>query len=56
MRSKYDNEEYKSKISDVNSIKSDMIRIEKWLEENGYSAKAKSLGKIIGRLEDWQNR
>ena len=40
----------------INSIKSDLLRILGAIEREGLARDAKTLGNIIARLEDWQNR
>lgn len=42
--------------NDINSRKSDLINFMFQLEEIGAIREAKSLGTIISKLEEWQNK
>ena len=50
------NEYLRLKNYDVGVAKSRLIDIMSWLECEGFERDAKSLGTIIGRLEEWQNK
>lgn len=41
---------------EANTPKSDLMRLEQLLLNIGATKEAEQLGRIIGRLEDWQNR
>jgi hypothetical protein len=41
---------------EANSPKSDLMQIQGGLEAEGYFKEAEALGKIIARLETWQNK
>jgi hypothetical protein len=51
-----DKEEIEYLKKSCNSIKSDLMRIMDRLEQVGGLREAKSLGTIIGKLEDWQHK
>ena len=46
----------RQKNYDAGVAKSRLIDIMAWLESEGFERDAKSLGTIIGKLEEWQNK
>ncbi len=43
-------------VTEINPIKSELIKLRSKLEDAGLKVKADQLGKIIGRLEAWQHK